>query len=27
VGYNAKDHSGLDYVDLAIVDRSGKFRR
>jgi branched-chain amino acid transport system substrate-binding protein len=27
VGYNAKDHSGLDYVDLAIVDQSGKFRR
>ncbi|MDR7332308.1 ABC transporter substrate-binding protein [Roseateles asaccharophilus] len=27
VGYNAKDHSGLDYVDLAIVDRAGKFRR
>ncbi|WP_082536651.1 MULTISPECIES: ABC transporter substrate-binding protein [unclassified Roseateles] len=27
VGYNAKDHSGLDYVDLAIIDQSGKFRR
>jgi len=27
VGYNAKDHSGLDYVDLAIIDRTGKFRR
>jgi ABC-type branched-subunit amino acid transport system substrate-binding protein len=27
LGYNAKDHSGLDYVDLAIVDQSGKFRR
>lgn len=27
VGYNAKDHSGLDYVDLAIIDQNGKFRR
>lgn len=27
VGYNAKDHSGLDYVDLAIIDQAGKFRR
>ena len=27
VGYSAKDHSGMDYVDLAIVDQSGKFRR
>jgi ABC-type branched-subunit amino acid transport system substrate-binding protein len=27
LGYNAKDHSGLDYVDLAIIDQSGKFRR
>lgn len=27
VGYNAKDHSGLDYVDLAIIDQTGKFRR
>jgi len=27
VGYSPTDHSGLDYVDLAIVDQSGKFRR
>jgi len=27
VGYSATDHSGLDYVDLAIIDQSGKFRR
>jgi len=27
VGYSAKDHSGMDYVDLAIIDQSGKFRR
>jgi ABC-type branched-subunit amino acid transport system substrate-binding protein len=27
VGYSATDHSGMDYVDLAIVDQSGKFRR
>lgn len=27
VGYGPKDHSGLDYVDLAIIDQSGKFRR
>ena len=27
VGYGATDHSGLDYVDLSIVDQSGKFRR
>ncbi|MFG6413408.1 ABC transporter substrate-binding protein [Roseateles sp. DC23W] len=27
VGYGPKEHSGLDYVDLAIVDQSGKFRR
>jgi ABC-type branched-subunit amino acid transport system substrate-binding protein len=27
VGYSAKDHSGLDYVDLAIIDQAGKFRR
>ncbi|MDR7267710.1 ABC-type branched-subunit amino acid transport system substrate-binding protein [Pelomonas saccharophila] len=27
VGYGPKDHSGLDYVDLAIIDQNGKFRR
>ncbi len=27
VGYSATDHSGMDYVDLAIIDQSGKFRR
>lgn len=27
VGYSPTDHTGLDYVDLAIVDHSGKFRR
>ena len=27
VGYGPTDHSGLDYVDLAIVDQNGKFRR
>ena len=27
LGYSPTDHSGLDYVDLAIIDQSGKFRR
>ncbi len=27
VGYSSTDHSGMDYVDLAIIDQSGKFRR
>lgn len=27
VGYSPTDHSGMDYVDLAIIDKSGKFRR
>ena len=27
VSYSANDHSGLQYVDLAILDESGKFRR
>ncbi|MBL8280082.1 MAG: ABC transporter substrate-binding protein [Pelomonas sp.] len=27
VGYSPSDHSGMDYVDLAIIDQSGKFRR
>ncbi|MFG6455853.1 ABC transporter substrate-binding protein [Roseateles sp. BYS96W] len=27
VGYSTTDHTGLDYVDLAIVDQNGKFRR
>jgi branched-chain amino acid transport system substrate-binding protein len=27
LGYSPNDHTGLDYVDLAIVDQSGKFRR
>jgi len=27
LGYGPSDHSGMDYVDLAIVDQSGKFRR
>ena len=27
MGYGPNDHTGLDYVDLAIVDQSGKFRR
>lgn len=27
LGYSSTDHTGLDYVDLAILDASGKFRR
>lgn len=27
LGYGPADHTGLDYVDLAIVDQNGKFRR
>ncbi len=27
IGYSPTDHTGLDYVDLAIVDQNGKFRR
>lgn len=27
IGYGPTDHTGLDYVDLAIIDQSGKFRR
>ncbi len=27
LGYGPTDHTGLDYVDLAIVDQTGKFRR
>jgi len=27
LGYSPTDHTGLDYVDLAIVDQNGKFRR
>lgn len=27
LGYGPKDHTGLDYVDLAIVDQNGRFRR
>lgn len=27
LGYGPNDHSGMDYVDLAIIDQSGKFRR
>jgi len=27
VGYSPTDHSGMDYVDLAIIDQTGKFRR
>ena len=27
LGYGPNDHTGLDYVDLAIVDQNGKFRR
>ena len=27
LGYSPTDHTGLEYVDLAIVDQSGKFRR
>jgi branched-chain amino acid transport system substrate-binding protein len=27
MGYGPNDHTGLDYVDLAIVDQNGKFRR
>lgn len=27
ISYSANDHSGLQYVDLAILDESGKFRR
>ncbi len=27
VGYSAADHSGLDFADLSIIGRDGKFRR
>lgn len=27
LGYSSSDHTGLEYVDLAILDESGKFRR
>jgi ABC-type branched-subunit amino acid transport system substrate-binding protein len=27
LGYSPTDHTGLEYVDLSIIDRSGKFRR
>lgn len=27
VGYGATDHTGLEFVDLSIIDSSGKFRR
>ena len=27
LGYSPTDHTGLEYVDLAIVDQTGKFRR
>jgi ABC-type branched-subunit amino acid transport system substrate-binding protein len=27
VGYNPTDHTGLDFVDLSIIDNTGKFRR
>ena len=27
LGYSSGDHSGLQYVDIAILDESGKFRR
>lgn len=27
LGYGPKDHTGLDYVDLAIIDQNGRFRR
>jgi ABC-type branched-subunit amino acid transport system substrate-binding protein len=27
VGYSPTDHTGLDFVDLSIIDNAGKFRR
>jgi branched-chain amino acid transport system substrate-binding protein len=27
VSYSATDHTGLDYADLSIISRDGKFRR
>jgi ABC-type branched-subunit amino acid transport system substrate-binding protein len=27
VGYSPTDHTGLDFVDLSIIDNTGKFRR
>jgi len=27
LSYSPADHSGMDFVDLAIIDQSGKFRR
>lgn len=27
LGYSPTDHTGLEYVDLSIVDQAGKFRR
>ncbi|PTT89697.1 amino acid ABC transporter substrate-binding protein [Pelomonas sp. HMWF004] len=27
MSYSPNDHSGMDYVDLAIIDQSGRFRR
>ncbi|MDZ7812653.1 MAG: ABC transporter substrate-binding protein [Ideonella sp.] len=27
LGYSAEDHTGLDYVDISIIDGSGKFLR
>ena len=26
LGYSPTDHTGLDYVDLAIIDRNGRFQ-
>ena len=27
VGYSASDHTGLDFVDLSIINKDGKFTR
>ena len=27
IGYSDTDHSGMDFIDLSIIDASGKFRR
>ena len=26
LGYSPTDHTGLDFVDLAIIDRNGRFQ-
>ena len=27
LGYSASDHTGLDFVDLSIINKDGKFTR